>query len=56
MADTMFNEKPEAKNEKGTVTYKCEVTCYWNERLYRAENEYELPSNSNPPKEYFKKL
>ncbi|MBO7735125.1 MAG: hypothetical protein J6S67_21355 [Methanobrevibacter sp.] len=40
---------------KGTINYKVEVTCYWNDILYRENDTVELPSNVTPPKEYFKK-
>ena len=55
MADTML-DKPEEKAGKGTVKYKVEVTCWWNETLYRDGDTVELDAGLTPPKDYFKKL
>lgn len=44
------------KSEAKSVKYKCNCTCYWNEILYRVDDTVEVPSNVNPPKEYFDKI
>lgn len=42
---------------KGTVKYKCEVSCYDNERLFIAEREYEFEAGKKPFRpDYFTKL
>ena len=41
----------------GTVKYKVEVTCYWNDMLYREGDIVELPANVKPcVAEYFTKI
>ena len=40
-----------------TVKYRCEVSCYDNERLFIAEREYEFEAGKKPFRaDYFKKL
>ncbi len=46
-------EKPQAAS---IIKYKVEVTCYWDDLLYRENDIVELPANVTPPKEYFTKL
>lgn len=42
---------------KGTITYKVEVTCYWNDILYKEGDIVELPANVKPfVEEYFTKM
>lgn len=42
---------------KGTVKYKCEVSCYDNERLFIAERVYEFEAGKKPFRpDYFTKL
>lgn len=54
MADTMLGN--ESKEEKKTVTYLCEVKCYWKGKLYLVDTKYDFEATVTPPKEYFKKL
>lgn len=58
MADNMLNQNETGKNDKDKklVKYKVKVKCWWNERLYLADDVAELPENVTPPKEYFTKL
>lgn len=57
MADeNMLNAGANQGQKKDNVKYKVTVTCWWNEVLYRVDDEVELPASLTPPKEYFKKL
>jgi hypothetical protein len=48
---------PTENGAKGTVKYRCEVTCYDNVQLYRDGEVYEFPADKKPFKaEYFKKI
>lgn len=41
----------------GNVKYKVEVTCWWNDMLYREGDIVELPANVKPfVAEYFTKM
>lgn len=64
MADQNLGAGEPAKQNLGagepakrkTVKYKVTCTCYWNEILWREDEEVELASNLTPPKDYFEKI
>ena len=58
MLDNQNNAGEKNKDEK-LVKYRVKNTCYWNETLYRANAEVELPESAKPPvgdKGHFVKL
>ena len=42
--------------KKKSVKYMVKTTCWWNEKLWRADSVVEIPESQTPPKEHFSKL